>query len=55
MIQDTLSRFTTHRRALASTAAAIATVVPMLLSAAPASAETRGYVISWFAVATNNP
>ena len=28
---------------------------PMLLAAAPASAETRGYVISWFATATNNP
>ncbi len=50
-----LVRPVTHHRALASTAAAIATVVPLLLSAAPASAETRGYVISWFAVATNNP
>jgi len=49
-----LVRLVTHHRALASTAAAIATVVPLLLSAAPASAETRGYVISWFAIATNN-
>lgn len=32
-----------------------ATVIlsPLVLSAAPASAETRGYIISWFATATN--
>jgi hypothetical protein len=32
-----------------------AAVVPLLLTASPASAETRGYVLSWFATATNNP
>jgi hypothetical protein len=43
------------RRAFGSTAAAAVIASSLLLSAAPASAETRGYVISWFATATNNP
>ncbi|HEY4366229.1 MAG TPA: hypothetical protein VGN07_03275 [Steroidobacteraceae bacterium] len=30
-------------------------VAPLLLCCTPASAETRGYVISWFATATNTP
>ncbi len=42
-------------RALISTVAASALCASMLMSAAPAGAETRGYVISWFAAATNNP
>ena len=33
----------------------IGLVVTLLSAASPASAETRGYVISWFATATNNP
>jgi len=43
----------TGRRPLASAAAAAAVLAPFLLSAGTASAETRGYVISWFATATN--
>jgi len=50
-----LVRVFTSRRALTSTVAAIATVVPLLLGSSSASAETRGYVVSWFATATNNP
>jgi hypothetical protein len=42
-------------RLLRSVAAALVTGVPLLFSAPIASAETRGYVISWFATATNNP
>lgn len=34
---------------------AVGVALPLILGAAPASAETRGYLISWFAVATNNP
>jgi len=36
-------------------AAGVAVATPLFLCGAPASAETRGYVISWFATATNNP
>src|SRR5581483_7075924 len=36
-------------------ATAVACIVPLLAVVTPASAETRGYVISWFATATNNP
>lgn len=32
-----------------------AIALSLWLASAPASAETRGYLISWFAVATNNP
>lgn len=46
---------TAHRRCSTSVVAGAALVVPMLLTGASASAETRGYVISWFATATNNP
>src|ERR1700722_11635649 len=50
-----LSRLATRHRVLTSTATAIVTVVPLLLGSSLASAETRGYVISWFATATNTP
>lgn len=33
----------------------VAAIVPLLMCCAPAMAETRGYVISWFATATNTP
>src|SRR6185437_7874429 len=33
----------------------LALVLPLLVAASGASAETRGYVVSWFATATNNP
>jgi len=35
--------------------AALSAIVSLAGYCAPASAETRGYVISWFATATNNP
>lgn len=35
--------------------ATVAVALPLLWAASVASAETRGYLISWFAVATNNP
>jgi hypothetical protein len=38
---------------LARSALLAAVALPLALSAAPASAETRGYVISWFATAVN--
>src|SRR5579872_5849650 len=44
-----------QHRALTSTVAAIVAAAPLLLGSSQASAETRGYVISWFATATNNP
>lgn len=34
---------------------AASVALPLILGATPASAESRGYLISWFAVATNNP
>jgi hypothetical protein len=40
---------------IASVAVALASAMSLLLNAATASAETRGYVVSWFATATNNP
>ncbi len=39
-------------RTLTATAVAAALVAPLLLASAPASAETRGYVISLFGTAT---
>jgi hypothetical protein len=33
----------------------LAVGLPLLVAASAASAETRGYVVSWFATATNNP
>jgi len=41
--------------ALGLTAVAALAGAPLLVASSPASAETRGYVISWFATATNNP
>ena len=40
---------------LCSKAVTVAVVLPLLGAVSVASAETRGYLISWFAVATNNP
>lgn len=40
-------------RSILSTALAAAVGMALLATASPASAETRGYVISWFATATN--
>jgi hypothetical protein len=54
-LQQGFYRVMVGRRAITSVAAAAALIVPMLLAGAPASAETRGYVVSWFATATNNP
>src|ERR1700676_2111347 len=48
-------RVASRHLALTSTAAAIAAAVPLLLGSSLALGETRGYVISWFATATNNP
>jgi hypothetical protein len=39
----------------AALARTVAVAAAALACSAPASAETRGYVISWFATATNNP
>jgi hypothetical protein len=41
--------------AVASSVASVALALPVVFGASPASAETRGYLISWFAIATNNP
>jgi hypothetical protein len=38
-----------------STVAAVAVALPLVVAASAACAETRGYVVSWFAIATNNP
>ena len=38
-----------------SRVAAVTVALSLLFAAAAASAETRGYLISWFAIATNNP
>ena len=46
--------FSAYRRSAVSMASAVVLSLPLLWSA-PAQAETRGYVISWFATATNNP
>jgi len=43
-----------HRRVIGSTAMCMALTLYATLCAAPAGAETRGYVISWFATATNS-
>jgi hypothetical protein len=43
------------RQAVISSAVTAAVILPLILAAAPASAETRGYVLSWFATATNTP
>jgi hypothetical protein len=50
-----LSGIARHHRVLTPTVAALLAAVPLLLESSPAAAETRGYVISWFATATNNP
>jgi hypothetical protein len=53
-LQHSLCSVMVDRRAIASVAASAALIVLTLLASAPASAETRGYVVSWFATATNN-
>jgi hypothetical protein len=44
-----------RQRSFGATVAAIAILLPLLLAVSVAPAETRGYVISWFATATYNP
>jgi hypothetical protein len=47
--------WTTTRASVCSMSVAVVSSLPLVLWGSPASAETRGYVISWFATATNNP
>ena len=54
-LKQSLCTLATRRHSIASTALAAAIVVPLAFGSLPASAETRGYVISWFATATNTP
>ncbi len=42
-------------RATTKVIAGVASVAALLIAATPASAETRGYVVSWLATATNTP
>ncbi len=48
-------RAASQHGSLWSKIAPVAAALPLLLAASAASAETRGYLISWFAIATNNP
>ena len=50
-----LAGFAAHRRAVSTVVAAAALMAPLLFGSSAAVAESRGYVISWFSVATNNP
>ena len=50
-----LQRIAVRQNLLASGTVAAGFAVALLSGTSPASAETRGYVISWFATATNNP
>src|SRR5215469_18765378 len=45
----------TSRCTVAAGVAGLAAVATLCVMATPASAETRGYVVSWLATATNNP
>jgi hypothetical protein len=44
-----------HRRAAPTVVAVAALTAPLLCASSAAVADSRGYVISWFSVATNNP
>ncbi len=44
-----------HRRTVSTVIAVAALTAPLLCASSAAIAESRGYVISWFSVATNNP
>ena len=55
MLAEIPRRAGASHRAVASVAAGIALSAAWALLAAPAFAETRGYVVSWLATATNNP
>ncbi len=44
-----------HNGAVTAVVAGLAAVATLVVLARPASAETRGYVVSWLATATNNP
>src|SRR5579872_1767885 len=54
-IVQRLQGISVHRGSITSAAVTVAAAMTLVLGASPASAETRGYVISWFATATNNP
>lgn len=53
--EHALSRSGAGHRRTATILGAAGVALPLIFGAAPASAESRGYLISWFAVATNNP
>lgn len=54
-LHNNLRRLDASHRAVVSTIAGAALVALSIATMAPASAETRGYVVSWLATATNNP
>ena len=49
------SRRARARRGVIHPAAGLAAALPLAIGAPGAHAETRGYLVSWFAIATNNP
>jgi hypothetical protein len=53
--QNVVHRPGTSQRAVTAVVAGLAAVATPWLLATSASAETRGYVVSWLATATNNP
>ncbi len=55
MMTQRSPRETKMPRTLRLAAATAGAFLPIVFGASAASAETRGYVVSWFAVATNNP
>jgi hypothetical protein len=50
-----LAGFGAHQRMVPLVAALVTLIVPLVFGSPTALAESRGYVISWFSVATNNP
>ncbi len=54
-LEQSLGRSAVSQGSLTGVAAAMTLLLALVLSASAASAETRGYVVSWFATATNNP
>ena len=52
---SSLSAPAAHRRALPRVVAVAALTAPLLFASSAVRAASRGYVISWFSVATNNP